>query len=72
MLAGGGMKTGQVIGSTNKYGEHAVQRPVKFQEVFATLYKNAGIDSGKVRFFDKSGTPQYMVEPGILPIQEII
>ena len=72
MLAGGGMKTGQVIGSTNKYGEHAVQRPVKFQEVFATLYKNAGIDSGKVRFFDKSGTPQYMVEPGIQPIREII
>ncbi|HIA64122.1 MAG TPA: DUF1501 domain-containing protein [Planctomycetaceae bacterium] len=72
MLAGGGMKTGQVIGSTNKYGEHAVQRPVKFQEVFATLYKNVGIDSGKVRFFDKTGTPQYMVAPGIEPIHEIL
>jgi hypothetical protein len=71
MLAGGGMKTGQVIGSTNKYGEHAVQRPVKFQ-VFATLYKNVGIDSGKVRFFDKTGTPQYMVTPGIEPIQEVL
>ncbi len=72
MLAGGGMKTGQVIGSTNKFGEHAVDRPVKFQEVFATLYKNVGIDVGKVRFFDKTGTPQYMVEPGIEPIREII
>ena len=72
MLAGGGMKTGQVIGSTNKFGEHAIDRPVKFQEVFATLYRNAGIDSGKVRFFDNSGTPQYMVEPGIEPIREII
>jgi len=71
MLAGGGMKTGQVLGSTNKYGEHAVDRPVKFQEVFATLYKNIGIDTGKVRFFDNSGTPQYMVEPGIRPIEEI-
>lgn len=72
MLAGGGMKTGQVIGSTNKNAEHAVDRPVKFQEVFATLYKNVGIDSGKVRFFDKTGTPQYMVEPGIEPIHEIV
>ena len=72
MLAGGGMKTGQVIGSTNKYAEHAVERPVKFQEVFATLYKNVGIDASKVRFFDKTGTPQYMVEEGIRPINEII
>ena len=72
MLAGGGMKAGQVIGSTNKHGEHAVDRPVKFQEVFATLYKNLGIDSGKVRFFDKTGTPQYMVEPGIEPMRELI
>ena len=71
MLAGGGMKTGQVLGSTNKYGEHAVDRPVRFQEIFATLYKNAGIDTGKIRFFDKTGTPQYMVEPGIRPIEEI-
>lgn len=72
MLAGGGMKTGQVIGSTNKYAEHAVERPVKFQEVFATLYKNVGIETGKIRFFDKTGTPQYIVEPGIEPIGEII
>ena len=66
------MKTGQVIGATNKYGEHATERPVKFQEVFATLYKNVGIDSSKVRFFDKTGTPQYMVREGIEPIHEII
>ena len=71
MLAGGGMTTGQVIGSTNRKGEHAVDRPVKFQEVFATLYKNVGIDSTSVRFFDTSGTPQYMVAPGIEPIHEV-
>ncbi|MEZ6090844.1 MAG: DUF1501 domain-containing protein [Pirellulaceae bacterium] len=38
LLAGGGMRTGQVIGSTNRLGEHAQDRPVTFQEVFATLY----------------------------------
>jgi hypothetical protein len=72
MMAGGGMRTGQVIGKTNAYGEYAVDRPVKFQEVFATLYKNAGLDVGKVRVFDKSGVPQYLVEPGVQPIHEVL
>ncbi len=53
LLAGGGMRTGQVIGRSNKYGEHAVERPVKFQEIFATLYKSAGLDIGQVRIFDQ-------------------
>ena len=72
MLAGGGMKTGQVIGRTNKNGEHAVERPVKFQEVFATLYKCAGLDVGRVRIFDGAGVPQYLVDDGIQPMHELV
>ena len=72
MLAGGGMRTGQVIGKTNRYAEYAVERPVKFQEVFATLYQNAGIDIGQVRIFDQAGTPQYIVDEGIEPIRELV
>lgn len=72
MMAGGGMRTGQVIGRTNRMGEHAVERPVKFQEVFATLYKNAGLDTGSVRIFDQGGTPRYLVENGIEPMRELI
>ncbi len=72
MLAGGGMQTGQVIGKTNPYGEHAVERPVKFQEVFATLYKNVGLDLNGTRIFDTSGTPRYLVDQGIEPIHEVI
>jgi uncharacterized protein (DUF1501 family) len=72
LVAGGGMRTGQVIGSTNRNGEHPDERPIKFQEVFATLYRNAGIDYSKVRVFDLSGTPRYLVEPGIEPIRELI
>src|SRR5262249_23616072 len=33
LLAGGGMRTGQVIGATNRLGEYAKERPVHFQEV---------------------------------------
>lgn len=62
LLAGGGMRTGQVIGSTNRLGEYAVQRPVHFQELFATLYHNLGIDSRTTTLKDPTGRPQYLVE----------
>lgn len=57
VLAGGGMRTGQVIGRTNRYAEEPVERPVKFQEVFATLYHNIGLDAGSRRVFDSAGVP---------------
>ena len=66
------MRTGQVVGSTNRNGERPAERPVKFQEVFATLYKSAGIDSTNIRIFDLSGVPQYLVDPGTQPIHEIV
>ncbi len=72
LLAGGGMRTGQVIGATNRNGEYPSERPVHFHEVFATLYKNAGIDVENVRVFDVAGTPQYLVEPGNLPMREVV
>jgi Protein of unknown function (DUF1501) len=72
LLAGGGMRTGQVIGATNRLAEHAVKRPVTHQEVFATLYHNIGLNLSKVREFDPNGRPQYPVEPGTLPLREVI
>lgn len=72
MLAGGGMKMGQAIGSTNRPGEYAVDRPVQFQEVFATLYSKLGLDPGQIRAFDDSGVPQYLVDSGISPIRELL
>ena len=72
MLAGGGMKTGQVIGSSNRLAEHPVDRPVKFQEVFATLYTKAGVDVTNIRIFDQTGVPQYLVDQGIEPIHEVL
>jgi hypothetical protein len=72
LLAGGGMRTGQVIGATNRLAEHAVKRPVTHQEVFATLYTNLGINLSQVREFDPNGRPQYPVEPGTEPIREVL
>lgn len=61
-VAGGGMKTGQVVGSTTKYAENAKDRPVHFQEVFATLYHNLGIDVASKTMEDTAGRPQYLVD----------
>jgi hypothetical protein len=72
VMAGGGMRTGQVVGRTNRNGEVPVDRPVKFQEVFATLYHNAGIDVENVRVFDLAGTPQYLVEQDSRPMHELV
>ena len=66
------MRTGQVIGATNQYAEHPVDRPVKFQEVFATLYTKAGINLSSVREFDLRGRPQYLVDAGVDPMRELI
>jgi len=71
LLAGGGMKTGQVIGTTDRLGGEASERPVHFQEVFATLYHNMGIDVNKATVTDLSGRPHFLVD-GHQPMRELI
>ncbi len=66
------MKTGQVIGETNRLAEYAVRRPITFPEVFATLYTRLGINLSEAHIFDPSGKPQYLVEPGNDPIRELV
>lgn len=73
MLAGGGMRHGQVIGATNRLGEYATDRPVHFQEVLATLYKTQGIDIEAVTYPDLQGRPQYLVDHGTYgPMKELV
>jgi hypothetical protein len=71
MLAGGEMKVGQVIGATDRLGGEAVERPVQFGEVFATLYHNLGIDVSKVTVNDLTGRPQFLVD-GYQPMRELV
>ena len=64
LLAGGGMRTGQVIGETDRYAGVAISRPVHYQDVFATLYHNLGIDARATTMIDPSGRPQYLLDRG--------
>lgn len=69
-MAGGGMRTGQAIGSTNRLGEHAKTRPVHPQEIFSTVYHNLGIDTRFATIKDPAGRPQYLTQKA--PIAELI
>lgn len=71
LLAGGGMRTGQVIGSTNKLGEVPDERPVHYRDVFATLYHNLGIDIQSIPLVDTTGRPQYLLQEH-QPIAELV
>ena len=66
------MRTGQVIGATDRLGGEAADRPVTFQEVFATIYHNLGINLDGERLFDFRGVPRRFVEAGVSPIQELV
>ena len=71
LLAGGGMKNGQVIGATDRLGGEATERPVHFQEIFATLYNNLGINPNTSTVTDLAGRPHYLVEDEFLPLKEV-
>jgi Protein of unknown function (DUF1501) len=72
LLFGGGMRTGQVIGSTDRLGGEAKDRPVHFQDVFATVYHRLGIDVNQVTLRDLSGRPQYLVDRQYQVMRELV
>ena len=71
LLAGGGIRSGQAIGSTNRLGEYAANRPVDMQEIIATVYHNLGIDPMTATLIDPAGRPQYLLEKRE-PMRELV
>lgn len=70
LVAGGGMRTGQVIGSTNSKGEEPKDRPLTPNDLWATVYRHLGIDP-QTAFPDFSGRPMPILPFGE-PIQELL
>ena len=71
-IAGGGMKLGKIIGATDRLAGEAIERPVTFGEVFATLYHNLGIDTMHTTLNDLNGRPQYLVHNNARPLPELV
>jgi hypothetical protein len=70
LFAGGGFKTGQMIGATEARGERPKTRPYTPQNVLATLYKHLDIDPN-LTFVDHAGRPRHLLDDRE-PIDELI
>lgn len=57
VLAGGGIRGGQVVGSSDKIGGHPETRPVSPADIHATVYRALGYDSGAITFQSHDGRP---------------
>jgi RNA polymerase sigma factor (sigma-70 family) len=71
VLAGGGIKGGQVIGKTSDDGGKVEERPVSPAELLATICQALGVDHTKQ---NKSNldTMVPLVEKGVEPIKEVL
>lgn len=70
MLAGGGLKPGQVLGTSSKNGEEPLDRPIHFNDVLATIYQRLGISTERT-FSDSFGRPFPILYEG-RPIPELL
>jgi uncharacterized protein (DUF1501 family) len=69
MLTGGGLKTGQVLGTSNARAEIPQDRPIHYNDVLATIYQQLGIATDRV--FMHGGRPVPILYQGT-PIPELI
>lgn len=63
LLGGGGLKGGQIVGSTNERGETPKDRPVRPGDIHHTIYHVLGVDPA-IHFPDHAGRPTQAVDHG--------
>ena len=71
VLAGGGIKGGQVVGKTSADGTEVEERKVGVQDFLATIVAALGIDGSKQNQ-SNVGRPIRIVEPNARPIKEVL
>jgi hypothetical protein len=69
-LAGGGLKMGQVVGESAPGADVPASRPVRPQDLMATVFHVLGIPQD-TQFSDSLGRPRRMIEDGS-PIRELM
>ena len=70
LMAGGGLRHGQVIGSTEVDGGHIKERPVTPGDLAATIYRYMGVPLDAM-YEDTTGRPRPLVEENGQPIAEL-
>src|SRR5205807_7175242 len=56
LLGGGGVKGGQIVGSTDRLGQAPKDRPLMPPDIHSTIYHVLGIDPA-ISFLDRTGRP---------------
>jgi uncharacterized protein (DUF1501 family) len=70
LLGGGGVKGGQIVGSTDRLGTRPHTRPVTPANIHATVYHVLGIDP-KLHLFDGTGRPVPVLDDPT-PVSELL
>ena len=63
VMAGGGVKGGQIIGSTDERGMGPASRPVHVEDIAASLYHSVGLDPNK-EYITPTGRPIKLANEG--------
>jgi hypothetical protein len=71
VLAGGGIKGGQVYGATSKDGTTVADKPVRVPDFLATVCKALGVDPTKQNM-SNVGRPIRLADAGAKPILEVL
>ena len=69
LVSGGGLRVGQIIGSTDTHGEDPKDRTLTPEDLWATVYRHLGVDTSKF-IHDLSDRP-IPILPGGTPIKEL-
>ncbi|MGE0607112.1 MAG: DUF1501 domain-containing protein [Pirellulales bacterium] len=71
LFAGGGLRMGQVVGSTDNLAAYAKDRPLHYHDVLVTAYRALGIDPHQfVR--DISDRPVQLLPDSARPVRELL
>jgi len=70
LIGGGGLKGGQVIGSTNRLGEVPQDRPLRPGDIHHTIFKVLGVDPN-ISFVNHAGRPIPAIDHGSV-IDELV
>ncbi|MBM3891685.1 MAG: DUF1501 domain-containing protein, partial [Verrucomicrobia bacterium] len=69
--AGGGLRGGQVIGSSDKFGEFPASNPLAPEDLIRTVYCQLGIDADKRYAQTSLGRPMNILDGGRV-IRELV
>ena len=70
LLAGGGLRHGQVIGASESDGADIALRPVTPADLAATIYRHMDVPLDTT-YLDSRGRPRYIIEEGGQPLREL-